>query len=221
MRASPRRTVSPIRLARRVGGLNEGYPAAAAQSSAEPADRMIVDDPGSGPHRGGLDRTMWGMRTAPSPDTLPAQRGVAQSRTRPAYRRLHVAAGLTFVAALGAALLVPQGASAHPVTGTVLLWQDGAGTAVGAPCTGRGDDADVTVDAPVRVKDANGRLLATGRLLPGRYDGTACAFTFLVPEVTKSGGYRISVGDPARPSTPVTYRQMRAQSWSVRVTLGS
>lgn len=151
-------------------------------------------------------------------DTLAAAHA---SPPRRAYWRLHAAAGVVAVGALLAGLALPTGSPARTVTGTVQLWQDVSAGEFDARCTGSGADADIAAGTPVRIRDANGEPLATSTLQPGRSDGAACVFGFVIPDVSPAGSYRVSVGAEDRPSTPFTYRDMHASAWDIRVVLGA
>ena len=163
-----------------------------------------------------------GSQAGTNPSTadgrVPRQRGTTAPRAPRAYRRVQLAGGFAVLAAAGVALTLPTSPSAHAVTGTVLLWQDGI--AAGGPCAGTGEFGDVTAGADVQIADANGKPLAAGVLQPGRSDGAAtCTFTFLVADVARADAYRIAVGTHA--GGAFTHPEMRAQSWSVRLTLGT
>lgn len=154
-----------------------------------------------------------------APIVLPTPQ--ATGPVRRANRRLHYAAGAVAVAGLGVGLAVPTGTSVHTVTGSVQLWQATSAGEFDAACTGRGADADIAGGAPVRIRDANGKLLATAKLGPGRSDGAACVFSFTAADVPRAGGYRVAAGDETRPSAAYTFRAIRSDGWDVRVVIGA
>lgn len=86
------------------------------------------------------------------------------------------------------------------------------------PCVGVGGFDDIRGGATVVVYDAADKILAMGRLDPGRAnDATGdCIFLFAVPDVPTSDFYRVEVAH--RGQVPFTQRQV--DDHQVQLTLG-
>jgi hypothetical protein len=141
--------------------------------------------------------------------------------TRPAYRYLHVTAAAVGAAVVSFALAntLGGGADTHTVTGTLAVWHDGSAITAGTACDGTGAFSDIRAGTQLRIV-GDGVELGAGVLQPGRSNGSACAFGFLVPGVAKAGAYQLVVGDD-RVAAELSYADMRERSWNARVSLGA
>jgi hypothetical protein len=79
---------------------------------------------------------------------------------------------------------------------------------------------DLTPGTQVTVKNASGKLIATGRLRDGaiRSNGYTCIMPFTVKNVPTTSFYKIEVAH--RGNVDYSLKQMRNANWRVDVTVG-
>jgi hypothetical protein len=134
---------------------------------------------------------------------------------------------VAIVAASGFLALSASGALAahHTINGSITLIDTSNNTlfpgitAVAGGCQGSGGYSDMSPGDGVTVKDGDGKLLATTTLGSGSGTTTRCTFDFSLPNVPEAAFYTIEVGRRGGLSYPLA--EMKAQDWSVELTLGS
>jgi hypothetical protein len=120
--------------------------------------------------------------------------------TAPAHHRRRwivatVAVALLAAAATATAAVVGIGPFSAPTLAVEGMFSIEADRTPSGNCQGQGEYADIHGGTPVVVRDAQGRLLTTGALQPGRAGpfGTGCSFEFAITVPAGRGSYQFSI----------------------------
>jgi predicted nucleic acid-binding Zn ribbon protein len=137
-------------------------------------------------------------------------------------RVLLIALGVAAVIGLAGtafALLRSKATSKHDISGSFTLFDTDLLGDEGEPCEGDGGYSDLGSGTPVRVTDAEGKLIGATTLGFGDIvsSGT-CSFDFLLEDVADTEFYRFEVGDRGEISYPK--EDLEDIGWSVFFSIG-
>lgn len=108
------------------------------------------------------------------------------------------------------------GEDTHTVEGTYTLIDSDADFS-SRSCSGSGEFADISEGTQVKVRDASGKLLATGELARSRGAGSMCIFRFTVTDVPDAELYALEVGRRGEIRYP--RKEMENMNWTVDLFL--
>jgi hypothetical protein len=138
--------------------------------------------------------------------------------SRGKYLVIGVLASIAALVAFGAIAGAAQ--SKHTIKGTMTLYDSETYDYYenGDGCSGEGGYGDIDEGTDVRVKDASGDLIGSGRLESGTVEGGTCVFDFTVDDVDDASYYSVEVS--YRGDLSFSKSEMDDNGWQVDVTLG-
>lgn len=134
------------------------------------------------------------------------------------------ATGSLAVAAVvvAAGLVVFGHGNTHTVTGELSLDDSSyQGVAAGSGCSGQNGYDDIEEGTEVKIKDEAGRLIATGHLEAGTFDGLYCVFPFAVSSVPHAKYYDLSTGNSLRDGVHYTEQELKSHHWAAHLASGT
>jgi hypothetical protein len=135
---------------------------------------------------------------------------------------LLIALGAAAVIALGGgafAILRSKTASSHDISGSFTLFDSDMTGDDGDLCEGEGGYGDLGSGTPVRVTDAEGKLIGATTLGFGHTTARgACEFEFTIPDVEETEFYRFEVG--RRGEISYSKDELADVGWAVFLSVG-
>jgi hypothetical protein len=108
----------------------------------------------------------------------------------------------------------------HTLGGDVTVYDAKGGWTMDAGCATRAGYDDITIGAPVVVRDGNGKVIGIGSIGASVADAeNICVFPINVPKVPQVDFYSVVVGH--RDPVTMSKAELSRDNWQIELTLGS